>query len=268
MTNIRYRTKGYSSRVVNADPTVFEIHVTKWVENFTRKFGRKIKRTGGSYSECRGHTSTRFVKIPNTPEGREVADAVIAADRAAYTDKRTTVVLRGIAATLPAWVTVHEVTSTADALAKFQQALDNAADRGIIERFEGKTEDEKKAEAIAKIEDGDLFRDVNEHAFEHVDYRDEGKGCTSAEVVEASAEMVEALALLDADAAKRFEILIRQVESTIEQASKKKFEGDSICPGHEKAARLARRLRSVVRYFEAEALDDEDARREREEGAA
>lgn len=38
---------------------------------------RRIKATGGSYSECRGHKSRRFVNIPVTTEGLELADHII-----------------------------------------------------------------------------------------------------------------------------------------------------------------------------------------------
>lgn len=54
----------------------WEIHCNA-SPDFTRKYGRKVKAVGGTYSVCRGYSEKRYVKIPNTPEGRKVADAVI-----------------------------------------------------------------------------------------------------------------------------------------------------------------------------------------------
>ena len=48
---------------------------------FTRKYGRKVKAVGGSYGDCRGYAETRYVVIPDSPEGRKVADAVIRDDK-------------------------------------------------------------------------------------------------------------------------------------------------------------------------------------------
>ena len=61
---------------------------------FTKKYGKAVKALGGRYSECRGHSNTRFVDIPWTDEGRSLADKLIA--DFGKGEKRTVVVFRGL----------------------------------------------------------------------------------------------------------------------------------------------------------------------------
>ncbi len=49
------------------------------VDDFPRRFGARVKRAGGSYSECRGHQSTRFVHIGNNIAARLLVDELLAA---------------------------------------------------------------------------------------------------------------------------------------------------------------------------------------------
>jgi hypothetical protein len=46
--------------------------------DFTSKgFGKRLRAMGGNYSLCRGYDSTRFLDVPNTPEGLDfAADAI------------------------------------------------------------------------------------------------------------------------------------------------------------------------------------------------
>lgn len=50
----------------------FELHLSPALE-LTQSQRNKIKSLGGGYTECRGYSQTRFVKIPNTAEGRELS---------------------------------------------------------------------------------------------------------------------------------------------------------------------------------------------------
>lgn len=54
-----------------------ELHVTAHTDGFKPALRKRIKKAGGHYSECRGHTTTRFVKIPAA--SAELADEVFEA---------------------------------------------------------------------------------------------------------------------------------------------------------------------------------------------
>lgn len=63
-----------------------ELHVSGYFTDerdrpFPVLFGRQVKALGGKFSECRGHTSTRFVTVPYTKAGLALADAIIRATR-------------------------------------------------------------------------------------------------------------------------------------------------------------------------------------------
>jgi hypothetical protein len=72
-------------------PKSVELHLGSNPE-FTRKYGAKVKAAGGRYTECRGHSNTRFVDLPWTDESRDLANKLIA--EFGRLNNRTVVVLR------------------------------------------------------------------------------------------------------------------------------------------------------------------------------
>jgi hypothetical protein len=83
---------------------------------FVKKYGKKVKAVGGSYSECRGHQSTRFVVLPSSED--VLINTIWAefggADRINKKsgEKMGTMVAQSVALSnhLPAWVTVQEIS--------------------------------------------------------------------------------------------------------------------------------------------------------------
>ena len=71
-------------------PGQIEIHLGGSPE-FSR-YSKKVKALGGKYTECRGHSHTRFVDLPFTDEGRELANRLVAL----FGKPKTTIVVRGI----------------------------------------------------------------------------------------------------------------------------------------------------------------------------
>jgi hypothetical protein len=57
-------------------PKAVELHIGTSPE--FSKYSKKVKALGGKYSDCRGNTYKRFVTLPWTPEGRELADTLVA----------------------------------------------------------------------------------------------------------------------------------------------------------------------------------------------
>ncbi len=72
-------------------PKAVELHLGTSPE-FTR-YSKKVKALGGRYSDCRGNAYKRFVDLPWTPEGRELANKLIAEFGRG---KRTTAIVRGV----------------------------------------------------------------------------------------------------------------------------------------------------------------------------
>lgn len=96
------------------------------------KYSKKVKALGGKYSDCRGNTSKRFVTLPWTPEGRELADKLVAQFGRG---RDTTLIVRGVNRFrnqhVHAWVIVHHVApSEGNAcerlLAKYEAAFEKA----------------------------------------------------------------------------------------------------------------------------------------------
>ena len=111
-------------------PTEVELHLGTSPE-FT-KYSKRVKALGGKYSDCRGNTSKRFVTLPWTPEGRELADKLVAEFG---WSKKTTLIVRGVERFrnqhVHAWVIVHHVVpSEGNAcerlLAKYEAAFEKA----------------------------------------------------------------------------------------------------------------------------------------------
>ena len=44
--------------------------------NFSRRFAKRVKALGGKYSECRGHTTSRWIEIPLSRAGIALADEI------------------------------------------------------------------------------------------------------------------------------------------------------------------------------------------------
>jgi len=127
----------------------WEIHIGS-CSDFTRKgYGRKVKAVGGRFSTCRGYCDKRYVHIPDTPEGRKVADAVIKAFPAGA---KTTIISRGVIKAVyegredycrwgnMAWVPVQYVDprseGTTEARAKCEKAAQQAIRRGYVSGYE------------------------------------------------------------------------------------------------------------------------------------
>lgn len=71
-------------------PGQIEIHLGGSPE-FSR-YSKKVKALGGKYTECRGYSYTRFVDLPFTDEGRELANRLVAL----FGKPKTTIIVRGI----------------------------------------------------------------------------------------------------------------------------------------------------------------------------
>lgn len=123
---------------------------------FVKKYGKKVRQAGGSYSECRGHQSTRFVTLPCAEE--KLINAIWAEFGGwEQTNKKSgekmgtmVVSLDGGFHGLPAWVTVHQVAMTdpdpAYALrCKLALALMHARERGLNDSDKPVTLAEKAA---------------------------------------------------------------------------------------------------------------------------
>lgn len=59
-------------------PTQIELHLGP-DPTLVGRYGSRIKRAGGKYRACRGYQDTRFVFLPNTTEGRELANELVRA---------------------------------------------------------------------------------------------------------------------------------------------------------------------------------------------
>jgi len=73
-------------------PKSIELHLGTSPE-FSR-YSKKVKALGGTYTECRGYASHRFVHLPLTEEGRALANKLIA--EFGRTAHKTTTVVRGL----------------------------------------------------------------------------------------------------------------------------------------------------------------------------
>lgn len=78
--------------IPDARPTDIELHIGTSTEFTERAWSRRVRALGGSYTKVLGYSECRIVTVPNTPEGREMADKLIRRFR--YSG--TCVILRGI----------------------------------------------------------------------------------------------------------------------------------------------------------------------------
>jgi hypothetical protein len=110
-------------------PKSIELHLGTSPE-FSR-YSKKVKALGGTYSECRGYASHRFVHLPLTEDGKALANKLIS--EFGRPANKTTTVVRGLPADfrgkhIHAPVVVHYVNKNeADpcgaALAKYEEAF-------------------------------------------------------------------------------------------------------------------------------------------------
>lgn len=117
--------------------------------DFLKKWGRKIKKLKGTYSECRGHHRTRYVKLPWTHEGLSLLDQILAARTSP--NKKVNMHISQYPRDVQAWVVVHDACSSEELRKLYRAALQNAAKRGIVLEFEGLTDKEKSQLAIEAL---------------------------------------------------------------------------------------------------------------------
>jgi hypothetical protein len=55
----------------------FDLHLSPSAE-LPKRFGKRIRAVGGTYSDCRGYDSVRYVSVPATKAGRVLADELLA----------------------------------------------------------------------------------------------------------------------------------------------------------------------------------------------
>lgn len=71
-------------------PKAVELHLGTSPE--FSKYSKKVKALGGKYSDCRGYNNKRFVTLPWSNEGRELANKLIVE----FGRKPTTAIVRGV----------------------------------------------------------------------------------------------------------------------------------------------------------------------------
>lgn len=97
------------------------------------RYSKKVKALGGRYNECRGNAYRRFVTLPWTDEGRELANKLVAEfGTGSLSCGKTTLIVRGDETFrnkhVHAWVIVHKINRS-DAnpcgtlLAKYEDAF-------------------------------------------------------------------------------------------------------------------------------------------------
>lgn len=91
-----HEVQGPEERPTIPAPTEFELHLSA-NPDMPKRQGALVKSVGGRYSECRGYNDTRFVHLPNTEAGREIADLLLRTypGRTSNNAKATAVILRG-----------------------------------------------------------------------------------------------------------------------------------------------------------------------------
>ena len=130
----------------NYQPASLELHIAG-IPDFVKKYGKAVKAHGGNYSHVRGHRSRRFVTVPNTAPGRELAQNILDDFGG---PRSTIIIMRGIPnetalGNMRSWVTVTQgCNSIAGALAKYERKLGLSQVTAALERAE---ESARKAEA-------------------------------------------------------------------------------------------------------------------------
>lgn len=88
-------------------PDKIELHLAPFGQiDFCKKYGRKIKALGGTYTNCRGYSDRRFVTIPWNEKNKELMNELIRN----FQTKRTLAIIRlGWHSTLPSYIVVCEL---------------------------------------------------------------------------------------------------------------------------------------------------------------
>ena len=110
----------------------WELHLSPSAE-FTKKFSKKVKAAGGTYSACRGYCDRRYVTVPSTCV--ELIDALLAAYPAGRTrhGRDTCAVLRTSSHfSRPSWVVVQHGETAAQLESGIERAAAHAVKRGYI----------------------------------------------------------------------------------------------------------------------------------------
>jgi hypothetical protein len=129
-------------RVDVPSPGEFELHLNN-DPALPKKYGRKVRGIGGSYTSARGYEDTRIVRLPNTSEGRAMANVLAKAFFRPSTgsSKTGTIIMREVPGltsyATPSWVTVRYFLREVDdpvavCLASYENAFRQAAERGLI----------------------------------------------------------------------------------------------------------------------------------------
>jgi hypothetical protein len=124
-------------------PTLIEMHLSRNPEFVKEGWSKRVKKVGGKYTACRGHSSdTRFVTVPLTDEGKKLANELLGKfPRRVSTKKGTCCVFRGNStAFAPAWVCVQYASQSEDRvaglLAAYNVAYEKAEERNLIRKPE------------------------------------------------------------------------------------------------------------------------------------
>jgi hypothetical protein len=94
-------------RRVAPAPKSFELHLSA-NSDFTRLgYGRKVQKLGGTYSSVRGDVSTRYVTVPNTFVGQELAAVLINRFFGAARERAVIVRGTGVCGAASSWITAQ-----------------------------------------------------------------------------------------------------------------------------------------------------------------
>jgi len=120
------------------NPASVEMHFSSY-NDLVKRFGRKIKAAGGTYTACRGRRTTRTVCLSLRDDTRALINALVNA----YGGPKTPMIARGTGVRgSMAWMDVHYVHKNDDDpvgtfLGLYWQAVRQAMDRGICNIHEG-----------------------------------------------------------------------------------------------------------------------------------
>ena len=132
-----------------------ELHLSPHTEGWTRKFGKKVKEAGGTYSACRGTSDTRYVVLPvaaweliNEIVRFEVSYRI---ELGTKSEVKVPMIARGLDVPgyngqYPSWMSVHYwnrhlqeanlVNPFNYVLASVWESVASAIERGIIKKIE------------------------------------------------------------------------------------------------------------------------------------
>lgn len=148
---------------MNTDVGVVELHLSpvsmdRGAIDMPARFGSAITSLGGDYNQCRGYHTTRFVKLPMTVEGIDLAVDLLRFyankryvsrfDRTVEVMAPTTVVLRGGTSYQDSFADVLKVDSCEQAERLFYRAW--GKQRGVVFAAAEKTAERQAQESAAR----------------------------------------------------------------------------------------------------------------------